>query len=127
MNNGDERYSGNGKRKADKSDADLGFRIMQERIAAMKTQEEMAEELKVSRTQYRKYECGTTRVSVQTLRRIAEILGTTVIELLLPRTSANSNLDVSIDAQLESIMSRISDPRHRAIILTVAKLVTAKS
>ena len=122
-----EHYSGNGKRKADKSDADLGFRIMQERIAAGKTQEEMAEELKVSRTQYRKYECGNTRVSVQTLRRISEILGTSVIELLLPRPTANVNLDVSIEAQLENIISGISNPRHRTIILTVAKLVTAKS
>ncbi|MBU0801518.1 MAG: helix-turn-helix transcriptional regulator, partial [Alphaproteobacteria bacterium] len=101
------------------------FRIMQERMAAEMTQEKMAEELGVSRTQYRKYECGSTRVNVQTLRRIAEILNTTVIELLLPRPPANSNLDLLADGQLENVLNGISNPRHRAIILTVAKLVTS--
>ena len=127
MNNEDETHSGNRKRKADKSDAELGFRIMQERSASEITQERMAVELGVSRTQYRKYECGSTRVSVQTLKRIAEILNTTVIVLLLPKPHANSNLDVSIDAQLENLLSRISDPKQRTVILTVAKLVTAKT
>lgn len=60
----------------------LAERIRHFRMLKKLTQENMAEELKMSHAGYQMYESGRSNVSVKQLYRIAEILGVSVVELL---------------------------------------------
>ena len=60
----------------------LGKNIMRGRKALGLTQEQMAMELKVEPETISRFERGATLPSIPTLERIAEILGTTMGELL---------------------------------------------
>lgn len=60
-------------------DVEVGLRIKQRRKALSISQEKLGEALGVSFQQIQKYEKGTNRVSVSSLKTIAEFLGTNPI------------------------------------------------
>lgn len=60
----------------------LGKRLKTLRENRELSQENLADELKVSQSAYSKWESGQTDISYQTLCKIAEFYGTTMSELL---------------------------------------------
>jgi len=89
---------------------DLGSAIRLARLAAGKTQTEVAEEIDVSFQQFQKYESGKNRIPVEELARVAAFLELPVAHFLAPTDSSDSQ------SALRSLIEDLSNKEFRAFL-----------
>ena len=113
---------------------DLGGTIRLARVAAGKTQSELAEHLDVSNQQFQKYEAGTNRIPVQELARVANYLDVPVAQFFSPTdteggdSALRSLVEDLGDKELLTLVETwkaLKDRRMRAALLNYLKSVAA--
>jgi len=113
---------------------DLGGTIRLARVAAGKTQSELAEHLDVSNQQFQKYETGTNRIPVQELARVANYLEVPIAQFFSPTdTEGGDSVLRSLvedlgDKELLTLVETwkaLKDRRMRAALLSYLKSVAA--
>jgi transcriptional regulator with XRE-family HTH domain len=112
-----------------KADHAVGQEVRRHRRQAGLTQKEVAARIGVTGAQFHRYETGETRISASRLIEIAKVLRIDIRILLAAASSAgaeppvlsrNSHQQV---AHLVQMFSSIVDPRHRAALLAVARMM----
>jgi transcriptional regulator with XRE-family HTH domain len=113
---------------------DLGGTIRLARVAAGKTQTDLAEHLDVSHHQFQKYETGTNRIPVQELARVANYLEVPVAQFFSPTdteggdSALRSLVEDLGDKELLTLVETwkaLKDRRMRAALLNYLKSVAA--
>lgn len=121
-----------GVRSATASDTALGQKIRSLRRSRVLTQKELAAMVGVTGAQLHRYETGGTRIAASRLVALAKALGVRADSLIgscttepeqplaaPPQGSAGSGDDL---LELIQIFSCLSDPRHRAAVLSIARM-----
>jgi transcriptional regulator with XRE-family HTH domain len=106
------------------ADAAVGRRIRELRRAAGKTQKELADAVGVTTAQLHRYEAGATRVAASRLLMIADALGVRV-ERLMGDAAAPPAAGRDDAAELVQALAAITDPKHRAALLSFARALAA--
>ena len=113
---------------------DLGGAIRLARVAAGKTQTDLAEHLDVSHQQFQKYETGANRIPVQELARVANYLDVPIARFFSPTdteggdSALRSLVEDLGDKELLTLVETwkaIKDRRMRAALLNYLKSVAA--
>ena len=115
------------------SDSAVGREIRQYRRSAGLTQKQIASMVGVTGAQLHRYETGSTRITASRLIDIANALGVRPDTLLATAAAAGTepvampNLTNSGQEIVELIQmfGSISDPRHRAALVAVARMMTS--
>lgn len=104
------------------ADIAVGSRIRAMRRAAGRTQKQLAVRVGVTNAQLHRYEVGISRVAASRLVAIAEALEIDVAELLseVPAAAASVVPDTEEFASLARAFAAITDPRHRAALVSLA-------
>ena len=101
----------------------IGRRIKTKRRSVGKTQDNLAEALSVSVGYISQLERGVTKINLETLYRIARVLGCGAVDLLCdlpPKVRAPEPDEEELEAELRK-MSRRMSPARRRLLLSVAK------
>ena len=116
------------------SDSAVGREIRQYRRSAGLTQKQIASMVGVTGAQLHRYETGSTRITASRLIDIANALGVRPDTLLATAAAAggaepvvmpnlaNSGQEI---VELIQMFGSISDPRHRAALVAVARMMTS--
>jgi transcriptional regulator with XRE-family HTH domain len=91
---------------------DLGGAIRLARVAAGKTQTDLADHLDVSHQQFQKYESGTNRIPVQELARVANYLEVSIQHFFSPTDSEGG------DSALRSLVEDLGDKELLTLVET---------
>jgi transcriptional regulator with XRE-family HTH domain len=113
------------------ADAAVGRRIRELRRAAGRTQKELADVIGVTNAQLHRYEAGATRVAASRLLMIADALGVRVERLMgdavaAPAGDAAATLREDTE-ELVQALAAITDPKHRAALLSFARALAGSS
>lgn len=92
--------------------SDLGGAIRLARVAAGKTQTDLAEHLDVSHQQFQKYESGANRIPVQELARVASYLEVPVAQLFSATGTEGG------DSALRSLVEDLGDKELLTLVET---------
>mgnify|MGYP003375525803 FL=1 len=98
----------------------IGQRIKQKRKAAGKTQDNLAESLSVSVGYISQLERGITKISLDTLSKIAEIFECDLADFVSDVTPSQ---DSYLDAEMQSIYQEMGY-RKKQLLLEIAKMLT---
>lgn len=116
------------------SDSAVGREIRQYRRSAGLTQKQIASMVGVTGAQLHRYETGSTRITASRLIDIANALGVRPDTLLATAAAAGGAEPVAIPnlansgqeiVELIQMFGSISDPRHRAALVAVARMMTS--
>jgi transcriptional regulator with XRE-family HTH domain len=91
---------------------DLGGAIRLARVAAGKTQTDLAEHLDVSHQQFQKYETGANRIPVQELARVANYLDVPIARFFSPTDTEGG------DSALRSLIEDLGDKELLTLVET---------
>ena len=91
---------------------DLGGAIRLARVAAGKTQTDLAEHLDISPQQFQKYEAGTNRIPVQELARVADYLDVPIARFFSPTDTEGG------DSALRSLVEDLGDKELLTLVET---------
>jgi transcriptional regulator with XRE-family HTH domain len=114
-----------------KADLAVGQEVRRHRRQAGLTQKEVAARIGVTGAQFHRYETGATRITTSRLIEIAKVLNMHPNTLLAaasaaeaepPSEPANSGQEI---VDLVQMFSSISDPRHRAALMAVARMMAS--
>lgn len=121
-----------GVRSATASDTALGQKIRSLRRSRVLTQKELAAMVGVTGAQLHRYETGGTRIAASRLVALAKALGVRADSLIgscttepeeqiapAPQFTSGSGDDL---LELIQIFSGLNDPRHRAAVLSIARM-----
>lgn len=85
----------------------LGFRIKKFREEAGLSQQEMAEALGISFQQLQKYEYGDTRLTVERLLKMSQILHVPLNQLIPPNEAADGRYSISAESEVFAPYERV--------------------
>src|SRR5260370_29866145 len=91
---------------------DLGGAIRLARVAAGKTQTDLAEHLDVTHQQFQKYEAGTNRIPVKELARVANYLEVPFAQFFSPTDTEGG------DSALRSLVEDLGDKELLMLVET---------
>jgi transcriptional regulator with XRE-family HTH domain len=101
------------------ADIAVGQRIRTLRRAAGYTQKQLADQVGITNAQLHRYEAGASRVAASRLVAIAKALDCRVEDLVSDGMSAPAQ-DTEEFATLARAFAAISDPKHRAALVSLA-------
>lgn len=113
-------------RRATEHDIEIGFRIRKIRQDRRLTQSEVAEKLHITYQQLQKYELGKNKIPASRLSKIANILGVSEQDILLP--SKNFEQIRKLQNQRIAILwQKLNDDRKRNIVIQLLEQLTDMS
>jgi transcriptional regulator with XRE-family HTH domain len=115
-----------------KADLAVGKEVRRHRRQAGLTQKDVAARIGVTGAQFHRYETGATRITTSRLIEIAKVLNMHPNTLLAAASAAEdepnpapSNSGQEI-VDLVQMFSSITDPRHRAALMAVARMMASE-
>jgi transcriptional regulator with XRE-family HTH domain len=102
------------------ADIAVGLRIRALRRAAGRTQKQLADQVGITNAQLHRYEAGASRVAASRLVAIARALGCRVEDLVSADMAGSTSRHLDEFACLARAFAAISDPKHRAALLSLA-------